>query len=78
MPHTLEQMTSELLCLPTKQRAQLAHALISSLEGDEDSEEEVGKEWNREIARRAAEIESGSAKGRPAEQVLQEIRAEYR
>ncbi len=38
---------------------------------------EVESAWDAEIERRVKEIESGKAKGRPAEDILAEIRAKY-
>ena len=42
----------------------------------EDSAEEGAEEaWEMEIARRVERIKNGTAKGRPAEDVLKDIRA---
>ncbi|OGV72524.1 MAG: hypothetical protein A3K19_32825 [Lentisphaerae bacterium RIFOXYB12_FULL_65_16] len=75
MPLTLEQTTVEALSLAEKERAQLAHVLIASLEQEEG---DFTEEWDAEIARRVAEIDNGTAKGRPVADVLREIRARYR
>jgi putative addiction module component (TIGR02574 family) len=61
--------------LPPEERAELAQALISSLEEKHDSKADSA--WNTEIRLRVNEIKSGKAKGRPAEFVLAEIRAHY-
>lgn len=45
------------LHLPPKQRAELAHKLLLSLE--EQNEGEVAEAWRVEALRRAAEIDSG-------------------
>jgi putative addiction module component (TIGR02574 family) len=61
--------------LRPKERAELAHELISSLEKSHDSE--IENAWDKEIKRRVLEIRNGTVKGRPAENVLAEIRAKY-
>ncbi len=71
----LKKMTNDALSLPSKDRAKLAHELIISLDQNIDSN--VSKAWEKEINKRVADIRSGIAKGRPAEQVLAEIRAKY-
>lgn len=76
MSTLLDKMTHEARSLPPEGRAKLAHELIVSL--DESSDTDVEVAWDREIERRVAEIRRGAAQGRPAEQVLSEIRAKYR
>ena len=71
----LEKMTNDALSLPKKERAKLAHELIVSL--DEHLDSDISDAWEKEICRRVIEIKDGTAKGRPAEQVLSEIRAKY-
>jgi putative addiction module component (TIGR02574 family) len=61
--------------LPPEERAELARELISSL--DEKHESSIINAWDLEIKRRVDEIKSGNASGRPAENVLAEIRARY-
>lgn len=61
--------------LPKDERAELAHELILSL--DEEKESDVQHAWDMEIERRISAIKAGKASGRPAEQVLAEIRARY-
>jgi putative addiction module component (TIGR02574 family) len=75
MAALLEKMTNDALSLPQEDRAKLAHELIVSL--DEHLDSDVGEAWENEIRRRVKEIKEGTAKGRPAEQVLSEIRAKY-
>jgi len=70
-----DKMTNDALSLPEKERAKLAHELIVSL--DEHLDSDAGNAWEREICRRVKEIKDRTAKGRPAEQVLSEIRAKY-
>lgn len=61
--------------LPPEERAELARELISSL--DEKHDSSIEDAWDREIKRRVDEIKNGKATGRPAENVLAEIRARY-
>lgn len=66
-----EQLTAAALQLPTHLRAQLAQALIASL--DEDAE--LDREWLAEVERRDADLESGRAQGIPADEVFRAARA---
>ena len=70
-------MTSEALSLPSDDRAKLAHALIASLDQAEEDPKLIEYEWDKEISRRVSEIDCGKAKGRPAEQVIHDIRSKY-
>ena len=74
MTEAVERLKSEASVLSMPERADLAHYLLASLE----PEEERGREaWRTEIARRVAEIRSDSATGRPAGEVLAELRECY-
>ena len=75
----VEKLEAELLELPVKERARLAHRLIESLdaEADEDAEE-IARAWEQEILRRAAELDAGTAELIPAEQVFAELRVRPR
>ncbi len=75
MSALLEKLTNDALSLPKNDRAKLAHELIASLGEHLDSD--VSDAWEKEICSRVNEIKDGTAKGRPAEQVLSEIRAKY-
>lgn len=75
MSKQLEKMNTEAMSLSVKERAKLAHDLIVSIE--DEKEDDVTNAWDREIHQRTKEIKMGIAKGRPAEQVLAEIRAKY-
>ncbi len=75
MSSILDKMTNEVLSLPKNDRAKLAHELIVSLDDQIDSD--VNTAWEKEINRRVKEIREGTAKGRPAEQILSEIKAKY-
>jgi putative addiction module component (TIGR02574 family) len=75
MTETAERMKHELAQLSQRDRAELAHFLIHSL--DEEADPDAEAAWDAELARRMAEIQSGQAVGEPAEQVFAEIRAKY-
>jgi len=70
----LEQIEALALALPIKQRGELAHRLIVSLDGEPDgTPEEIAQAWDEEIARRVAEIDAGTAVLIPQEDVFAEI-----
>jgi len=71
----LQEVANRALDLPSEERAELAHKLIVSL--DDDTDKDVETAWDAEIERRVKEIKGGKAKGRPAEDILAEIRAKY-
>ncbi len=75
MSDLLNKMKNKALSLSVNDRAKLAHELIISL--DEEIDSDVDNAWEAEIYRRVNEIKNGTAKGRPAEEVLSEIRAKY-
>jgi hypothetical protein len=74
MATEFERLRDDLLTLPVDSRASLAQALIKSLDDSVDVNAE--SLWLEEIRRRDAEIRSGTAKLKPAEQVLREARRE--
>jgi len=55
----LEKVRSEALELTDEERAKLAHDLVASLDGE--IEANVDQEWDLEVSRRLAEIDSGTA-----------------
>lgn len=74
MGAALKEIEKQALQLPLKERSELAHRLIVSLDGEpEDSPEAIAQAWDEEIARRVAEIDAGTAKLIPHEEVLTEI-----
>jgi putative addiction module component (TIGR02574 family) len=76
MATNLEQIETLALGLPPKERGELAHRLIVSLDGEpEGTPEEIAKAWDEEIARRVADMEAGRTKWIPAEEVFAEIDA---
>jgi putative addiction module component (TIGR02574 family) len=75
----LKQLEAEALELPMRERAQLAHRLIVSLDEDaEDDPIEVERAWEDEIRRRLAEVDAGTAELIPAEEVFAELRSRAR
>jgi putative addiction module component (TIGR02574 family) len=75
----LKQVEAAALDLPLRERAQLAHRLLASLDEDvEEDQEEVERAWEEELRRRVAEVESATAELIPAEQVFAELRARPR
>ena len=70
-----EQLKPQLTALPTGDRAELARFLIESL--DEQSDPKAVQAWEAELVRRAEEVRSGRAQGRPAAEVLAELRARH-
>jgi putative addiction module component (TIGR02574 family) len=73
MSATVTELTEQALGLSESERAELAHRLLLSL--DDVAEEGVEEAWEEEIARRVERVRNGTAKGRPAEDVLGDIRA---
>ncbi|NGX16035.1 addiction module protein [Wenzhouxiangella sp. XN24] len=56
----LSKLRSDALSLPEADRAELARTLVKSL--DSPADPDAGEAWEREIARRLAEIDAGTAK----------------
>jgi putative addiction module component (TIGR02574 family) len=71
---SVERYKTQLEKLSREERAELAHFLLSSLEPEEEG---AAAAWDAEISRRVAEIRSGKANGKPAEQVFAELRERY-
>lgn len=68
-----EKKVAEVLALPPKDRAFLAHQLIGSL--DETADADVETQWNDVIDRRSREIDEGQVSCRPVEEAIQAARA---
>ncbi|MBI5418120.1 addiction module protein [Candidatus Poribacteria bacterium] len=75
MPSLLQEVENTANNLSKKERAELAHKLIVSL--NDEIDEGFEEAWKAEIEKRLKEIKSGKAKGRPAQEILAEIRAKY-
>lgn len=64
---------AEVLALPAKDRAFLAHQLIASL--DETVDPDAWAQWEEVIDRRTREIEEGKVTCRPVDDALRDIRS---
>ena len=69
MSTTAQKICIEALSLPRQSRAEIAERILASLEEKADSKAE--KAW-KTVIRRRAEIHSGKAKVRPAEDVMRD------
>jgi Putative addiction module component len=74
MNEGVEELNARAENLSAPERADLAYFLLSSPEPKEEGSEEA---WRIESARQLAEIRGGTAVGRPAEEVLAELRERY-
>ena len=70
---TITELKSIALGLPPEERAELACDLLLSL--DSLSEQEIEQLWLEEASRREAEIDAGTARLIPGDQVFAEARA---
>lgn len=66
-----DDLKASLLELSKRERAELGHILIDSLDDTIDAGAET--EWDKELDKRVKEIDEGKAVGRPAFEVLDEI-----
>lgn len=72
----LEELESQALRLTPKERGELIHRLIVSLESEtDDTPEAIAKAWDEEIARRVADMEAGKTVWIPAEEVFARLDA---
>jgi putative addiction module component (TIGR02574 family) len=71
---TAEKLKAELSRLSPKDRAELAHFLLHSLD---ETDPQAQADWDAELADRLNEIKSGRAKGEPAARVFAELRKKY-
>lgn len=76
MAVTLEELEAQALKLSIKERSELVHRLIVSIDGEpEGTPEEIAKAWDEEIARRVADMDAGRTKWNSVEEVMTELRA---
>ena len=71
-----EELTTRIMDLPSKSRAELTEILIQRLE--EPDHQDIKSAWLAEIHRRDQEIASGASVTRPADQVLRDARRQLR
>lgn len=69
---SIEQLTEELLSLPSVQRALLAEKLVESLEFDADPK--IQQAWTTEAKKRRDEIRSGSVQVIQEDEALAQVR----
>ena len=67
----VEELSRKALSLSPEERVQLAEKLLATVQAVDT---EVEAAWDEEIKRRIAEIENGTAKLIPAEDVFAEVR----
>ena len=70
---TLEKLRSEVLRLPESERAELAHELVKSLDAPIDAD--AADAWDREILRRLAQIDAGTARLVDRDELRRRMRA---
>lgn len=76
MSAILKEVEGQALSLSPKERGELIHRLIVSLEGEsEDTPEAIAQAWDDEIARRVADMDAGRTQWIPADEVMSRIRA---
>lgn len=68
---TLAKLRTEALDLSESERAELAHELITSLDGPADPD--VKKAWSVEVSKRLDAIEKGTATTMSGDEVLRSI-----
>jgi len=73
MSPDVSELLKKALALPAEARAALAGSLLDSL--DETVDASAEEEWNREIARRIAELDSGNVKPVPWAEARRQISA---
>lgn len=75
MTQTAEQLKQELARLGIEERAEIAQFLLESL--DEETDEDAEAAFLEELQRRSDDIDAGRARGRPVEEVIEELRQKY-
>ena len=74
MTEALAQIKAQIDSLSAPERAELVYLLLASLEPEEEGAEAA---WRAELARRFAEIQMGTAIGKPADEVFADLRERY-
>jgi putative addiction module component (TIGR02574 family) len=69
---TLRALEKEVLELPPRSRVRLAERIMESI--DDYADPKLEKAWSDEIERRVKEIQSGTEKGIPAADVMNQAR----
>jgi putative addiction module component (TIGR02574 family) len=71
MSSLVEELSQKARALPAEDRVRLAEELLATVQ---EVDAEVEAAWEDEIRRRIAEIDSGTAKLIPADEVFAEVR----
>jgi hypothetical protein len=69
---SIEQLTEEILSLPSASRALLAEKIVESLEFDTDPK--IQAAWVTEAKRRRNEVKNGDIQPIPGEEALTQVR----
>lgn len=76
MAALLKELENQALQLNPRERGELIHRLIVSLEGPPaETPEAIAQAWDEEIARRVADMEAGRTPWLPADEAMSRIRA---
>lgn len=73
MSPSAQRLLEEALALPEDARTDLLEALIESLDGPAEAQDEVEAAWADEIAHRLRDVEAGSVKPIPWEEARKVI-----
>ena len=71
MTDLIEELSSKARKLPAADRVRLAEELLATVH---ETDDEVEMAWDEEIRRRIADIDAGTAKLIPAEEVFAQVR----
>lgn len=71
MANLIDELSSKARTLPAADRVRLAEELLATVH---ESDDEIEAAWDEEIRLRIADIDAGTAKLIPAEEVFAEIR----
>jgi putative addiction module component (TIGR02574 family) len=74
MSRVLTELKEKAAQLSETERAELALALIESLDGPAESDAEVEEAWRIEIERRVAQVEQGEVELIPGDEVIRRVR----
>ena len=78
MAVALERLKTDLAALTERERADLAHFLLTSLDdATADVDVDAKEAWAIELARRADDIQRGTVVGKPADQVFAAMREKH-
>ena len=74
MTNRLAELKEKAAQLPEAERAELALALIESLDGPAQADVDVEEAWRVEIERRVAQVERGEVRLIPGDEVFEPLR----